>query len=144
MSESWPTLRHVGLREDADELPVLLGHRQAANLVLRHQPRGFLEALLRVDGDDVLRRDLADGRVGALPFGQDADREIAVGDDADEALALDDRQRADVLGLHRARSLGGSGAGLDGRRARRHRLANGLVHGDPLGCLSTGYPQPQS
>jgi hypothetical protein len=139
-----PALGHVRLGEDADELPVLLGHGQPPDLVLRHQPSGLLEALLWIDRDDVLRGDLADGGLGALAFGEDANREIAVGDDADEAVALDDRQRADVLGLHRAGGVCGGRVGIDRRRVRRHRLANGLVHAVPLPSLGRGYPQPGS
>src|SRR5687768_8300496 len=77
-------LRDVGLGEDPDELSVLLAHGQAPNLVLRHQSRRLLEALLRIDRDDVLRGDLGDGRLAGLTLGEHADREVAVGDHADE------------------------------------------------------------
>jgi predicted nucleic acid-binding protein len=35
--------RHVGLRDNADEPPVLLDDRQAPDLVLRHEPQRLVD-----------------------------------------------------------------------------------------------------
>ena len=88
-------LRDVGLRDDADELAVLLDDRQAANLVLRHQPQRLVEILIRIDRHEPRRRDLAHGRrLRILALRDDADRDVAVGERADQLLPLDDRREA--------------------------------------------------
>ena len=92
VSASSPGLGDVRLGKDADEPAVLLDDRQATNLVLGHQPGGLVDGLLRIDGDDVLGCDVADGRIRAAALRDDADREIPVGDHADELVALDDRK----------------------------------------------------
>ena len=50
--------RDVGLGENAHEPAVLLDDRQAPYLVLRHQPERLVEALGRVDRDQLRRGDL--------------------------------------------------------------------------------------
>ena len=60
-------LGDVGLGQDADETAVVLDDRQPANLVLRHQAQRFVQALLRIDRDDVGRGDVADRRRSADP-----------------------------------------------------------------------------
>ena len=67
--------RDVGLGDDAHRLAVLLDHRQPPHLVLRHQAKRLVERLLRVDGDEIARGDVADGRRHVLPLG---DRSIAM------------------------------------------------------------------
>src|SRR2546421_10260839 len=75
--------RNVGLRDDADELPVLLHDRQPAYLMASHQLQCLIEILLRIDRDEVFRRDVSDlCPVGILPLGDDSDRDVAVGERA--------------------------------------------------------------
>src|ERR671939_554647 len=82
----------VGLRQNADEPTVFLDHRQAADLVLRHQAERFVEILLRIDRHEVGRSDLADARrCRVLAFGNDADRYVAVGDHSSQTSALGHR-----------------------------------------------------
>src|SRR5437868_13099278 len=50
--------RDVRLGDYADEPAVVLDHRQATNLTLRHQPERLVEILLRIHGHEVGRSDL--------------------------------------------------------------------------------------
>ena len=85
---------------------------------MRAQAR--LVALVHVRHDQIRRHHVADRRRLRIPPGGDDAREhVALGEDAGEASAVDDRQRADLVLRHEAR--GGqrpTRRSLDG-----HRLA---------------------
>jgi len=60
--------------------------------------------LLRIDRDELARCDLADGdRLWRLAFRDDANRNVTVGDGADELPAFDDRNQSGVLVAHQPR-----------------------------------------
>src|SRR5919108_1085654 len=52
--------RDVRLRDNADEPAVVLYHRQAPDLVARHEAKRLVQVLLGIDRDQILRGDLAD------------------------------------------------------------------------------------
>ena len=58
----------VALGHDADQLAVLVENRQAADPVLQHQPRGFEDLVVALDGNHVPRHDIFDLH-GRRPFG---------------------------------------------------------------------------
>src|SRR3972149_1511489 len=66
LDEVGPHADDVVLRDHAEELPVL-DYRQAADAALAHPARGLLDLLVRVDGDDGRRHDVADLERGGLP-----------------------------------------------------------------------------
>src|SRR3954451_16086220 len=117
--------RDVGLREDPDEPAVLFDDGQAPHLVRRHQAERFVELLLRVDRDEVGGSDLVDRRrLRVAPFGDHLDRDVAVCDDPDEALAVDDRRDARVLVAHQPGGVDDAAAGGDRARVLCHELSD--------------------
>src|SRR5699024_4916363 len=94
----------VGLGDDADDLLVGVDDGDAAHLVAAQELLDAVEVVFRLDADEIAaRHGVAHGQVARLATAEDAEGEVAVGDDADEALggaALDDGQAADVMALH--------------------------------------------
>src|SRR4051794_15891887 len=135
-STSWPVCFSLASRatsacEDANET-ALLDHRQAPELVARHQPQRFVEVLLRIDRDEVGGGDLARGHgLRVLALGHDADDDVAVGERPNKALALDDRGQTDVLLLHHLRGVGDRLLGVDRTRVRAHYVSDALAHPEP-------------
>src|SRR5215207_6162853 len=106
----------VGLGDDAHDQAVVVHHRDAAHLLAPHQLHHVLDVVVGADRLRVAGHRVAHRRVRP-PLGDDADGDVAIGHEADEALrdrGLDHRQDADVLLLHEA-------CGLLDRRVRRDR-----------------------
>src|SRR5205085_8107247 len=117
------------------------------DLVLGHQPERLVEVLLRVEGHEIARGDLRHLdllRVAAL--GDDADGDVAVGEHADEAVALDDRSHPDVLVTHHLRGVGDGLVDVDAAQLRGHHFAYGLGHLSPLSWFQhiSAYPGPDA
>src|SRR5882672_4040377 len=95
-----PGARDLRGHDDPDE-PSALDHRQSADLTIGHFLFGIVHVLVRTDRDGIRRHDLADAlRLRIHARGNAANDDVTIGDDADEATALDDRYRAAVLLFH--------------------------------------------
>ena len=117
-------MRHVGLREHADQLVLAHHDRQPPHLLLGHHSERVVEVVLRGERRDIARGHVADNRgVGVQPAGDDAHGHVTVGDDADQPLSLvDHRQRADVFFIHQPRGLAHGGSCCHGARPLGHQL----------------------
>jgi len=94
-----------------------------------HQAQRFIQLLLRVDRDEFARCDLADrGAVGGLSFRDDANRDVAVGDGADELVAVDDGNNARVLVAHQPRRFDHGGFARECARVLRHQVTDAVGH----------------
>src|ERR671922_1408098 len=129
--------RDVGLRNHADEALVLAGHGQTPDLMLRHEVERVGEIVIRVDGDELARRDL--GRrhpAGVFALGDRAHDDVSIGDDPHESIAVHDRNGSDVLGLHHFCDL--IQRRLRGHRTwpRRHYIPHLGAHSAPFGVSS--------
>jgi hypothetical protein len=99
----------VTLRDDADECPVLFGYRHAPTARLPKELGDSLERRRRANGDEIIahdapRRKLMENRIflgGALrePARQ-CRKHVAVRDDSDEHVPVDDRKVTEAKCLH--------------------------------------------
>ena len=80
-----------------------------------------------VDGDELVRDDVADRTVQLAVLGHRADDDVAVGDDADRLPVVHDRHDAGVFVAHDARGVLDAVLGRDGARIGRHHVAD--IHG---------------
>ena len=102
----------------ADEPVVLVDDREAAHLVARHELQGVREVLVRANRDEIPARDLAHRHsLRVFAVRDRPDHDVAIRDDAGQRLAVEDRERADVLARHQLRSL--RDRGLRRHAARR-------------------------
>ena len=97
--------------------------------MLRHQTKRLVQILLRIDRDEVRRRDLADRRLlGILAFSDNTDSDVAVCDRSDQLVAFDDRCEPHVLVAHHLRRVGDRLVGVDRARVVGHQFSNTLTH----------------
>src|SRR5262245_19080232 len=97
--------REVTERDRADQAVVAIEHGEPADLFGLHDVDCALDVVVRETVVDVRRHDLLHataGRIGAC--GRRADRDVAVGHDADQAVTVAYRQRADLDIAHPLRS----------------------------------------
>ena len=105
-------------RDDPDELPAV-AYEEVPDAVTRHEKRRLVQRRARRQVDRVRRHVGADRPIQHEPFGGGVTDEIAFGEDAQRrALGIDDRDRADPLGLHALERLPQRRFG-----AARHRRA---------------------
>src|SRR5687768_8542485 len=118
----------IGQSDDADQALVAIHHRKAPHLVLAHVEDDVVDVLVLKAVFDVARHDVGDRRVRTLPGGEAAHHDVAVGDHADDAVAIADRHESDIARGHHLRHLadGLAGAGEDDTAA--HDFPN--LHGD--------------
>ena len=89
----------------------------------------IVEALLRIDRDEIGRSDLADRRRSNIfPFRDDTKDDVAVGDHADQATVVDRRERSDVELLQQLRSFDDRRRRIDALRIVRHCITNARRH----------------
>src|SRR5687768_18142489 len=75
----------------------LFRSRQAPHLVLGHQSQALVEILLRIDGDEVARGDLADRRaLRVTPLRDRADGDVAVCDRAPKLVARSEEHTSEL------------------------------------------------
>jgi hypothetical protein len=95
----------VAERDDADEPLVAVHHRQAAHLQVAHVAGNVLQVLVVEAVLDLGAHDIGEARIGALARAHGADRDVAVGDHPDQAVAFAHRQHAGVHVGHQPRRL---------------------------------------
>ena len=66
----------------------------------------------------------AGGLVACGPIGPEDERHVAVGDQRNRALVLEDHHRPDVAVAHQAGHFGERGVGRRGHDGRGHHLSN--------------------
>src|SRR5262245_48318530 len=98
-------LGKIGQRQDANQPLVAVEHRQAADLLLAHVLLDHRGVLVLEAVFDVAGHDLADRRAPALALGDGPHGNVAVADHADQAVAVLDRQDADVDCQHDPRRV---------------------------------------
>src|SRR5690606_4027067 len=97
---------------DADDAVVAIHHGQAANVFLPHHANRVHEEVVGHGHLDVSGHDLRNRHsVRISAFGEEADGEVAVGDHAEDAAVLADRNDARVLVAHEASGLAHGGVG---------------------------------
>src|SRR6478609_4451378 len=69
----------VAEADDPAQAFLVVDHRQAADLGIAHLARDIVDVIVLAGADDVVGHQLADGRVGAIAFGDSAHRDVAVG-----------------------------------------------------------------
>ena len=119
-------LRHVHerpQRHDADDLAVV-DHREVAVAVLGELVERLLHGEVGRRAVDRLRHPLADLGVGGRRAGGVEADEVALGEDADRALAVDDDDRALLALGHPLRHLRDALGGLAGDRRGAHHLGD--------------------
>ena len=94
--------REVAERDDPDQPLVAVEHRQPAHLEVGHVLRDVVEVVVVEAVFDLLAHHVAHLGVRALALRHRAHRDVAVGDHADQAVVLADRQHAGVDLRHQA------------------------------------------
>jgi predicted DNA-binding protein (MmcQ/YjbR family) len=123
----------IRLRDDTDEPAVLFDHGKTAHLVLGHDSQRFIEILLRIDRDNVLRSNFSNGRlIGISPLCDDPNCDIAVGQHPDQFVAVDNRCKSDILVPHHLRRVRNGFAGVDSARIGGHEVFDALSHHSSL------------
>src|SRR5262245_40990778 len=89
-------LHHVADRHHADQ-PVLVHDWQVTNAPLGHRVRHRQEIVVGLPGDDITRHEVGDGEDEELVVPRRFPHDVALGQDADRALALHGAERADVV-----------------------------------------------
>ena len=116
----------VAERHDADQLLVAVDDDDAPNLTLAHEARRLvdvivLEAIRNVGGHDIAHARARD----VATFSDAADGDVAVGDGADDAFAVADRQKSNVLSRHLLRGFCDRLVGADHGYLVRHQVFDG-------------------
>src|SRR5262249_11866556 len=92
--------------DDSHKLAVL-GDRKVPKTVAAHDEQRMPEALGRIDGEWRRRHRVADARLSRIKIARhDAENDVSLGEDAYQALILDERDRADVSLRHPPCGLG--------------------------------------
>jgi predicted DNA-binding protein (MmcQ/YjbR family) len=124
---------YIRLRDDSDEPAVFFDHGKTAHLVLGHDSQRFIELLLRIDRDDLLGGNLANGHlIGISPLCDDPNCDIAVGQHPDQFVAFDNRREADILVPHHLGRVRNGFAGVDSAGIRGHDVFDALTHHSSL------------
>ena len=110
-------------------------HRQMMNPQPHHFDQRVFDPMAWLDGDWTGGHDVGDRSAGIHVPGQYPVAQIAIGHDADQLIALDQRNRADLMTTHQC---GGLGDGMG--RVADNRGAQGQV-ADQSGLLLTGIPK---
>jgi hypothetical protein len=84
----------------------------------------FVEVLIVVAISDLGRHHIADPAFGTAAHADAADRDIAVGDHADQAVIVGHRQQSDAERRHRLRGILQRVIGSAELNLRRHRIGN--------------------
>ena len=118
--------------DDAHEPAVFFDHRQLPHLVLGHQPQSFVEVLLWIDHHQLCGGDLAHARrAWVLALGDNADRDVTVGQRRKLAVAFNELCEADILAPIISALLNRL-VGIDAARICGHELTNAPARRFPL------------
>ena len=135
-------VEEVDPRDDPDDPPVV-DDGEAPDLPLAHDPRGVFNGVLRVRRQRVAAHDRRDRAVrGERHGGERRGREpqVPVGDDADEAVPLEDRQVPERLLPHRPVGVLERGVGRHRHHRRSHDVSN--EHGPASLPAPPSGPEP--
>lgn len=114
--------RQITQRDDTDKAVISCADEDAADLFFFHEPGGFFDILILVEDLDVVCHDLTDrGRLGIESVGNGPDGNVAIGDDSDRTVVIDDRKKTHI---HRRHAL----RGMLNRGVFRHGFEIGRAH----------------
>jgi hypothetical protein len=113
----------VADRHDPDE-PVVLDHGDVAVAVGPERVVRLLDAQVGRDAVGVGRHPLGDLRRAGVDAGRAPPHEVALGEDPDGSLAVDDDDRPDLAVAHPGRGLGDGLVRQSGDHRRAHQLIN--------------------
>jgi hypothetical protein len=121
--------RDVPNRQHADD-PAARLDRKPSNSPLAHHPHGVADPIVGRHRRQDATANIADASlVRVEPFGQDADDDVAIGQDAMQAIiALHDEDVADVRPAHELGRRRHRLVGIQGLRSGAHNVANVLMH----------------
>ena len=125
-------LGEIGQRQDADQPLVAVEHRQPTNLQLAHVLRDVGGILVLVAVPDVTTHHLAHRRPGPLAFGDGPHGDVAVGDGAEQAIIVADRQQSGIDRQHHASGVLDGVIGTNDTDVACHDFAH--LHDLILGC----------
>jgi hypothetical protein len=115
--------------------------------VLAHELGGGVDLLVDLHADHAASRDVAHLRgVGGAALGDRAHDDVAVGQDPERVVAVEDEDGSDVAVAHLLRGLGQRRVRTDGAQIAGHHLSYGAGHGcSSLWLPSRRYPvRPES
>src|SRR6266511_1393927 len=122
--------RQVAQGDDARQLLVSVEDDEAPQLLVFHQPGRVTNILILKAVDELLRHYLLHSGPGRVLFGTDRPyRNVAIGDYAQECVAVAHRQDADVQLLHLLRRVREGGFGLHNLHVASHDVPE--LHGPP-------------
>jgi hypothetical protein len=116
--------QEVAHRDDADQA-VALDHRDVAVAVRRQRVVGGLHADVGSDAVGHAGHPLGDLRAAGIDAGGAPTHEVALGEDADGSVAVDDHDGADAAVAHPGGGLGHGLVGEGGDHRGAHQLADG-------------------
>jgi predicted DNA-binding protein (MmcQ/YjbR family) len=103
-----------------------------------HDSQRFIQVLLRIDCDNLLRRNVANCHlIGTSPLSNDTDCDIPVGQHSDQLVSLDNRRYADVLVPQHFRRVRNRFVGVDAAGVRGHDVSDALTHRSSLAIRIT-------
>ena len=122
-------LGDVAQRQDAGEIAGVVQHDQATDLVVGHLGGGVGQDVVLLHAQDfAVRHRVRDGAVEAAAFGDHAQDDVAVGDQADDLAVLDHRHHAAVDLGHGLGDLANAVGGAGDRDLAGHGFAD--FHGE--------------
>jgi hypothetical protein len=113
-----PFTVQVGPLDDADQVVVAVDYRQTAQTVLGHQLARVLSRVTLETADNLHRHDVTgDSGVGSFALRYRSRRDVPIGDDPNQFIALENRHEADAAATHSPRQLAKRGVRVRGRDA---------------------------
>src|SRR5262249_13104972 len=122
-------------RHNAHQMLFPVQYRKAAHLYVTHIGEHMVGILVLIAIFDVTTHDIGDPAIRPLAHGNRPDRDIAVGDHADEPAVVANRDGASINFSHRLGSTLDCVAGIGQAHVRAHAIVN--FH-DFLHLISTG------
>jgi len=125
----------VAQTDDTAQLFLLVDHRQAADLRFAHPVRSFLDVLVMTGANDVVGHEVANQGFRTVALGDAAHGDVAVGDHADQLVALGDGDRSGIGAQHERRGFMRLLVRTDGLDVAGHHFMH-LHARSPIGMLT--------
>ncbi len=110
--------------DDTDRMSIRVKNRHAAELAFAHAGERCFDRVVRGTADDFRRHHLGDSHVGrVLPFDDNAEEDVAVGEDSGDAIGAPDQDGADIKLRHPGRRFLHRRRGIDEVDAARHDVS---------------------
>src|SRR6266508_4816821 len=127
-----PLYRHIAERYDSDHLTVLLNNRKATEGLLAHESHGQTDAIRGHDHRELPAADIAHGRARRVfPLGEHAHDDVAVRQDTEQAVGVQNDDVADIVLAHGPGSIHDRLARGHAAGVRGHDVSDAVIHGLP-------------